>query len=290
MKKTALVAAALVMFLLVFWVGFVLNFPGAALSRAIESRINAVPNLQVRLSPAALGWTGLEIASFQLSVVQPGLPQPLIVLQDVRIPIAWGLLSGLPVRARLGKEGQLDLFIPWEEGELRVGGSGLRLEEIPALTRISPARLRGGVSFSGQMQLSNGVRQGRLTQLPPGSLSARADGVELSNMEIIGARLPVTRLESIQMDLKIGKRLVVEQFAFQGDLQGKVSGFVQPRLKAIKSSPLQLNLAISFRKQWLDKLGPMRQIVTSFLKNGRLEGVVRGTLANPSLRPAGRAK
>jgi hypothetical protein len=173
---------------------------------------------------------------------------------------------------------------------LRVGGSGLRLEEIPALTRISPARLRGGVSFSGQMQLSNGVRQGRLTQLPPGSLSARADGVELSNMEIIGARLPVTRLESIQMDLKIGKRLVVEQFAFQGDLQGKVSGFVQPRLKAIKSSPLQLNLAISFRKQWLDKLGPMRQIVTSFLKNGRLEGVVRGTLANPSLRPAGRAK
>ncbi len=289
MKKTALVSAAVVLFLLVFWGGFVLNFPGAALSRAIENRINTLPNIQVRLSPAVLGWVGLEIDSFQLSVAQPGLPQPLIVLQDVRIPFAWALLSGLPVRARLGKEGQLELFIPWEEGELRVGGSGLRLEEIPALTRMSPVRLRGGVSFSGQMQLSNGIRQGRLTHLPPGSLSARADGVELSNMEIIGSRLPVTRLESIQMDIRIGKRLEVEQIAFQGDLQGKVSGFVQPRLTAIKSSPLRLNLALSFRKEWLDKLGPMRQIVTSFLKNGRLEGVVRGSLANPSLRPAGRA-
>lgn len=289
MKRTALVSAAVGLFLLVFWVGFVLNFPGAALSRAIEYRINTVPSLQVRLSPAALGWAGLEIDSFRLSVAQPGLPQPLIVLQNVRIPIAWALLSGLPVRARLGKEGQLDLFIPWEEGELRVAGAGLRLEEIPALARMGPVRLRGGVSFSGRMQLSNGMRRGRLTQLPPGSLSGRADGVELSNMEIAGARLPVTRLESVRMDLKFGKRLEVEQIVFQGDLQGKVSGFIQPRLTAIKSSPLQLKLAISFRKEWLDKLGPMRQIVTSFLKNGRLEGVVRGSLANPSLRPAGSA-
>lgn len=283
MRKSALIIASALLLILIFWGGFAANFPGEALSRLIAARLNRLPNIEARLSPASLGLISIGVDDLSLNLTRPG--QSLLVLKNVRIPFSWALFSGLPVEARIGSEGELDAFIPWEEGELTVKGTALRIEDIPGFTALAPAKLRGGVSFSGKFQLTPKSRGRSADALPEGKLTARAEAVELANMAVLGAALPVTRLESVDFSVKTGKRIEVEQITLKGDVQGGVTGFIQPRLASLGRSPMQLNVAVSFNQAWMGKLGSMRPLVEGFLKNGRLEAVLRGSLGSPSFKP-----
>lgn len=282
MRKSAIIIASALLLLLIFWGGFAANFPGEALSRLIEARLNRLPNIEARLSPASLGLISIGVDDFSLNLIQPG--RPLLVLKDLRIPFSWALFSGLPVEARLGSDGELDAFIPWEEGEMTVNGKALRLEDIPGFKALAPATLRGAVAFSGKFQLTPNSRGRAANALPEGKLTARAEAVELANLAVLGAVLPVTRLESVDISVKTGKRIEVERITLKGDVQGSVKGFIQPRMASPGRSPMQLNVAVSFNQAWMGRLGPMRPLVEGFLKNGRLEAVLRGTLGSPSFK------
>ena len=284
MKKPALVAAAALLLLLIFWAGFALNFPGEALSRVMAARLNRIPNIEVRLSPATLGMFSLRVDEFRLSLANPGQSLPMLVLKEVRIPFTWALFSGLPVAAGIGKEGRFALFIPWGEGEMTISGTSLRMEDIHGFKALAPASLRGGLSFSGKFRLAPQAQSRRAVKLPEGELTAKAEAVELANLGVMGAVLPVTRLESAELKLKTGKRIDVENFTLRGDVQGGIKGFIQPRLASIGNSPMRLRVTVSFKQTWLRKLGSMRPLVESFLNNGRLEAVVRGSLGKPEFK------
>lgn len=282
MRKPALIVASALLLVLIFWGGFAANFPGEALSRIIAVRLNRLPNVEARLSPASLGLISIVVDDFSLNLTQPG--QTLLVLKDLRIPFSWALFSGLPVEARIGSKGELEAFIPWEEGEMTIEGKALRFEDIPAFTALAPAKLRGDVSFSGKFQLTQKSRGRGANSLPVGKLTARAEAVELANLAVLGAALPVTRLESVEVSVKTGKRIEVEKITLKGDVQGSVKGFIQPRLNSFAGSPMQLDVAISFNQAWMGRLGPMRPLVEGFLKNGRLEAVLGGSVGRPSFK------
>ena len=279
-KPLAILAAALAL-LLIFWAGFVINFPGEALSRVIADRLNRIPNVDVQISPASLGLASVQMEEFRLDVVARGQPQPVLMLKGVRIPFSWALFSGLPVRAGIGQEGQFDLFMPWDEGEMTINGTQLRMEDIPGFSAWAPARLKGGLSFSGQFQIGPETRQGGSKTLPKGVFTAKAEAVRLENLGVMGTTLPLTRFDRAELVLKTGSRIEVEKFALQGDVQGGVTGFIQPRLTQFSSSPMQLKVAVSFKQAWMQKLGVLQPLVAGFLKNGRLEASLRGSVGKP---------
>lgn len=290
MRKPPLVIAAVLLLLLIFWAGLAANFPGEALSRVVSAKLNRLPNFAVRLSPASLGLISIKVDELTVNLTAAGQSTPVLTLKNVRIPFGWALFSGLPVEAEIGEQGEFDLFVPWEQGEMTISGTELRMEEIPGFRALASARVRGGLNFSGKFQLAPGAQKGRSAgQLPQGTFTARAGAVELSNMGIMGTTLPITRLESAQLAVKTGKRIEVEQLTLRGDVQGGLKGYIQPRLSSFTNSPMQLKLTMSFRQSWLQKLGPMRPIVEGFLKNGRLEAVLRGSLGRPAFRRVGGA-
>ncbi len=278
------------LFLLVFWLGLAAHFPGEAFSRLIASRINRNPNLNAVLSPASLGLASLRIGRLSLEAPYADLPKPLFTLREVKISLTWRLAEGLPVTGMIGKSGRLDLFYPWNGGELSVSGSDLRLEEITALAALRPLRLRGGVSFTGSWRIPPSAPGRRSPRIPEGRITGKGEGLVLDNLEVMGARLPRMRLDSVELRLKSGNRIEVERLDFRGDVQGTVTGFIQPRISNPKASALRLKLAVLFRPAWLQRLGAMRVAAESFLKNGRLEGVLSGTLGRPRLQPTGRTR
>ncbi|MCZ6474253.1 MAG: type II secretion system protein GspN [SAR324 cluster bacterium] len=290
MRKLALFLLGVLLFLLVFWLGFMANFPGKALSLLIASRVNKLPGIGVTLAPAELTWTSLTIPRLSLEAHAARLPKPLLTLTDVTIPIGWKLLDGLPAQGTLGKQGRLEVYVPWNGKELSVRALQLRLEEIPALAALQPVKLRGGISFSGSLRFPERGRGGASTRLPEGTITGQGEALQVDNLEIMGAKLPPTRLERVDLRLKSGRRLEVERLEFQGDVQGKITGAVTPRLANPDSSGLQLRIAVSFRKSWLEQLGAMRPVVEAFLRNGRLEAALSGTVGRPRFNIQGGAR
>ena len=286
MRNSAIISAAILLLILIFWAGFAANFPGEALSRVVAARLNRLPNIEARLSPASLGLMSISMDELGINLAQQG--QKLIVLEDVRIPFTWSLFSGLPVEAGIGEAGGLELFIPWEEGELTVNGTELRIEDIPGVAAMKPATLSGNFAFSGKFQITGKSASGRGGGLPEGELTARAQKLQLARFAVMGTTLPPARLESAELTVKTGKRINVEKLALRGDVQGGLEGYILPRPSAFAASPIQLKVTVSFKESWLQKLGALRPLVDGFLKNGRLEADLRGSVGKPSFIPAGR--
>ena len=103
-------------------------------------------------------------------------------------------------------------------------------------------------------------------------------------------RQPRLRLDSAELRPTSPNRNEVQPLDFRGDVQGEITGFIQPRISNPSSSALRLKLAASFRPAWLQRLGSMRVAAESFLNNGRLEGTLSGTLGRPRLQRAGGAR
>ncbi len=286
MRKTGWVLLGGVLVLVVFWVGLIVNFPGAALSRFIESKISALPSLEASLSPATLGWSGINFQTFRLSYKRPGGADPLLTLEDVSVALTWRLVSGLPVSGSLGDQGRLDFFVPWKAGEtFAVSGAELPLEKIPAIAVFTPLRLRGRLTFSGSVAWP-GMTGKRPRAFPAGSLIARGEELEVLQLEVLGIKLPTAKLESLDLEITTGDRIKLDRLEFRGDLQGSVTGTLRPRLSNFGQTSLQLKVAASFRQTWLSRLGALQAVAEGFLKGGRLEGNLRGTIAQPRFQAA----
>lgn len=285
MTKVGWVLLGALLFLLVFWVGLMLNFPGAALSRLIESKIAAHPALSAKLSPATLGWSGVNFQTLRLAYFRPEGRVPLIALNDVSISLTWRLWGGLPVSGSLGEQGRFEFFVPWEAGEtFAVSGAELPLEDIPAISVFAPLEMQGRLTFSAEVEWP-GVTGAKLRKLPAGSLIAKGEALQVRRLEILGAKLPQVKLESLELQITTGERITIDRFEFRGDVQGKLTGTLRPRLDDFSRTALELKLAASFRPEWLRQLGALEPLVQGFLKNGRLEGNVRGTVGQPRFKP-----
>ncbi len=281
--------AGIVLFLLIFWLGLMANFPGEALSRLIEAKAAQTPAIKLSLSPAEMNFFGVSLPSCKVEWRRPNSPVMLLSLKEVYIPISWRLFSGLPMEVAMGEEGLLNLFLAWEGGEVEIEGSGIRLEDIPAWNALAPLRVKGGLEFAGNMKFQPPAKGKFTSGVPSGEINGKAVNLEISNLVVLGNKLPAARLESLDLKVKSGKRIVVERFNFRGDMQGNLTGTIIPRGGRWENSSLQLKIKSSIRQSWLQGLGALQPLVESFLNQGRLDGSLTGTIARPKWRKTNRS-
>lgn len=281
MKKTAFFFGGLILFAAVFWIGLVVNFPGEAMSRLIESRVNSGSGINIAVNPARLTLGGLALDDVRVGWHRGENSLPLVALREVLLPFTPQLLKGLKLEISVAEKGTAGLFFPWGERGFSLEAAELRLEDFRGWSELGPMRMRGLVALEGNFTLPKPSRRRAAPLVPVGTLSVAATNVEISGLEILGGKFPATRFEEVSLKLRSEKRIQVEEASFRGDLQGTVTGSITPRGADGLRSILQLRVAAAVRQSWLQKLGAMRPIVEAFVKNGRLAGNLAGTVGAP---------
>ena len=283
MKKLGLGLLVSALCILVFWWGLLVNFPGEALSRMISAQIERSPVISAKIQPAELRWNRIEFPEISFLWRGVGSSVPLVSLKDLSIPLSWGLLNGVRAAAALGREGRLEIFLPWGEAELTVSGSGLRMEEIPAFRLFRPIQVGGKFAFEGAWKKPNFRAK---LHIPEGVLTGTGENLSVENIEWFGFKFPATRLESVELRIKTGDRIEVEKGTFRGDIQGSIGGFISPQIGAPRRSVLRLEMTAAFRQDWLRQLGNLRQLLEERINAGRLQVSIQGTLERPVFRTA----
>ena len=279
MKRLLPYLGVTLLFAVVFWLGLLYSFPGAAFSGYVEGRLSAETGQSVTLLPASLRWNGLSVPQVRMAGLG-GDARNAIVLKDVRVPLALRLLRGLPVSGELGA-GDLSLFMPWGDGQISFSLQGLQLEALPELPALTGVTLKGRVRVTGQIERRAG-------QMPNGAVSGEVSGLTVQGVDVLSQKLPPVKEDSIRFDLALGQRIEVRSLTFEGDVRGSIEGQVLPNLRRPNQSRLQLVLTAAFRDAWLQGLGEMRPIVESFLDNGQLRAQLEGTIERPLFRTVGR--
>ena len=286
MNNTKKITLGTILFLVVFWLGLLFNFPGGALSRYIESQVNRDGNVEVSLGEASLGLLGLGFPSLSVSINESGSKREILVLEDVSIPFSWRLISGLPVSADHGKEGWIQAFVSWDLSNIEVEGGDLLLQEMKAWKSFAPMTVTGKVDLNGQFSFPAGKALNG--SLPKGSLKANAGNIEIANLDLMGTKLPQAKLELIDLELESGSRIQVKKLVFNGDIKGTVSGTIQPAGNVLNNARLDLQLSAALRHQWVESFPRTFQIILkSMLKDNSITGKVGGTLGNPRWQKSG---
>lgn len=274
MNRLRLVGLACLAGLVLFAGGLAAYFPGDAAARYLARRAELGLGMPVTLSPVGPTWTGL--AADKLEVGTAGGP---LVARNLRAPWSWRWLMGLPLQARIGSAGLVEATWSWN-GSMTLAASGVQLQDLP-MALPAEMRLLGQVRMTAQI---NPVRAGGLRgELPPGRIEVRIEGVEVRNARLAGAALPPLRLDWVDGHAAFGRTVQVEALTFQGDAQGNVSGTIVPNLGRPEDSRLNLNVTLVLQQSWMSQLGDLRTLAEGLLPGGRLDGVVEGTLAAPTL-------
>lgn len=282
MKKALIILAALVLLLVAFWTGLMLNFPGEAASRYVESQINRFPGVRVELAPAELGWTGLRVPSARLVRRGNADAAPLLTLTELRIPITWRLVQGLTGRAAVGETGMLHAFLPWRLGGTAEVDGRVVFGELPVPPVFQPITLQGEVAVEGRFRMDQPVTA--IRQLPDGTLSLHGSGLALSGVAVGSIQVPSTRVSEVDVTATTGRAITVETFTFSGDVQGNVEGSITPNVQRPRLSVLDLRIAMAARDGWLASFGQMRPVVESFFSDGRLVVQLQGSLGRPRVQ------
>lgn len=258
------------------------KFPGHAVSRYVEGRVNRSQGFILALHPAEMRWNQLYIPRAEIRRRDKPKSPPLFVLTDFTVPVTWRLVWGLPARAVLGKKGWVEVFLPWDEGEKAILKGNLLLEEVPLPAIIRPIALKGPFKFSGEFIMSSAARAG--TELPSGTFEGKGTNLSITGVTVGGKILKVTRLSNMELRIHTGKVVRIEKVLVEGDVQGNVTGHITPNLRNPRQSLLGLKINVSFRKAWLAGLGFWRPVVESKMKKGRLTLTLDRTIGSPRLR------
>ena len=277
MNRYAVTAGGVVLFFLAFWLGLKLNFPGEAVTRFVKSRTSQLREVDIRLSPAALGFTGIYFDFVEIRSADATDTPPLLKLNEVKIPFSWRLPMGLVIAGKLGEEGRLSIFIPWWAGGTAEILGFIDIQEISIPPELGPLKLAGSLELTGKFEMKQPL--GVLTEVPDGTIAGTAKGLQVRGVSYSGIELPITNVESATWTMKSGKVVNLEQLVFNGDVQGSIKGLMTPNMKAPLLSSLRLEGQVTPSKVWLEKLGNLRPIVESFVKQGRVAFILEGSLA-----------
>ncbi|HKI98340.1 MAG TPA: type II secretion system protein GspN [bacterium] len=283
MKRLGIIVLVIVVILGAFWLGLMLNFPGASVSHYVERQVNRHEGFDLVLTPAELHWNGLYVARAELRRRDNPAAAPLFTVTDFSIPITWRLIRGLPATGVIGKGGRVDAFLPWAlGGEARLSGR-VDMATVPLPAVLNPIAVGGDLAVQGHFIMDAAAQAG--ASLPDGELRLTGQNVSVSGVKVAGVALPDTRLEAISATLETGRTVNLRQFEFRGDLQGTAQGTITPNLRDPRSSLLALRVTTVFRDTWLAQLGDLRPIVQSFLNRGRVAVSLSGTVGRPQVLP-----
>ena len=264
------------------WAGVIWKFPGDAVSRYVESRVNRSQGFILALHPAEMRWNRLYIPRAEIRRRDKPKSPPLFILTDFTVPITWRLAWGLPVRAVLGKKGRVEAFLPWKEGGKAMLKGELLLEEVALPAVMRPIALKGHFTFSGEFTMNAAARAG--TELPSGTLEGKGTNLTITGVTVGGKILKITRLSNMEIRIHTGKEVRMEKVLVEGDIQGNITGRMTPNLRNPRQTLLGLQINASFRNAWLAGLGQLRPVAESYLKKGRLILTLDGTIGRPRLR------
>lgn len=277
----------MLLFLLGAWLGLLASFPGGALARYLEGRINHDPEFAVSIAPLRLRWNGLRSERVELKERAPGAPKTWLRLTDVRLPISLQWVRGASLGADLGS-GHLRLYFTWAGDELDLEELDAKVEDFTALAGLLPLTLRGRVTGTARLRLPRDPNGLWRREVPEGLVQLRATGMEVADLKVAGASLPPVRLESVELSLRTARgALTIERLVFQGDLQGSITGSIAPNLAQPAASRMNLAVRAEFRQAWINNLGDLRAVAGGFLTGGRLEGTLEGPLTSPTFNRPG---
>lgn len=282
MKRLAVILCVLVVVLLAFWIGLMLNFPGVRASRYVEQRVNQRQGFNLVLAPAELRWFGLYVPSAELRRRDNPAAEPLVTVTDFTVPLSWRLVSGIPMAATVGG-GEVEAYLPWSLGGTATVAGAVDLGTLPVPAVLKPLALAGHVELHGHFLMDAQAQAG--ARLPEGTLAGSGRNLVVSQARIGAITVPPTRLESLDWELETGRTVNVKRFDYRGDLQGNVAGSITPNLRDPRNSLLALRITTALRDEWLAQLGDLRPIVQSFLNRGRVVTTLTGTVGRPNLQP-----
>ena len=286
MKRFVNFLAPAAVFVLAFGWGFALNFPDAAATRAIEASVNTSPVLAIGLEPIRFTLTGLRSDRLVVRRVGGSNDPPLLTLTDVRLPFRPTLFRGASLQAALGSDGRLNGFVAWDGSDITVDELSARLEDLSLPLGTPGMTVKGHVTLSGRLR--PGPRPGNVrAELPDGELHGRVEALEVSGLNVAGTVLPVTHLQDVEIDLRMGRTVQIERIVAHGDLQGTAQGSVVPNLDRIQDSRLSLTVSAALRPGWIQDTGALRPILEGFFPGGRIEGTLGGTAGAPAWSGAG---
>ncbi len=284
MKRFAAIAVAAGLFLLAFGWGFAVNFPSEAVTRSLQAGLNTSPVLSVALDPVRVTLTGLS--SDRLTVREAGSPSgpPLLTLTAVHVPWRPALVRGAPLEATLGTSGHVSGFLAWDGSEVAVDALSGLLQDLPLPLGVPGMALKGRLTLSGRIRATPRPGSTR-AELPEGELTGRLEQVEVTGLNLAGTALPVTRLDTVDVRVKIGRSVQIERFEVRGDLQGTAQGSVTPNLERLPDSRVSLTVSAAVRPGWLQDTGALRPILEGFFPGGRIDGTLGGTAGAPAWSP-----
>lgn len=285
MKRFAAIAVAAGLFVLAFAWGFAVNFPGEAVTRAIQAGINTSPVLTVALDPVRFTLAGLR--SERLTVSETAAPSgpPLLTLTDIRVPLRPALFRGASLQATLGTGGRISGFLAWDGSEVTVDDLSARLEDLPLPLGAPGMAVKGRLALTGRFRAAPRPGSTR-AELPDGELGGRLEQVEVTGLNVAGTALPVTRLDGVDVRVRTGRTVQIERFEARGDLQGSAQGSVTPNLEHIQDSRLNLTVSGALRPAWMQDTGALRPILEGFFPGGRIDGTLGGTVGAPAWTPS----
>ena len=280
MRAIFIAVGLILFFALVYWTGMMVNFPGDAGSRYIESLVNRDRRIVLRMSPLELKWNRLVAERVALDAVVGNSVRPIITFHDAEIPLSFGLFNGLTFRATTAGQGRLEGFWPWGEKDARIDVTALRLAEVPIAQWLYPARIDGELTIRSTLAKSAGVQNA----WPSAQIRGQGQNISLEGIEFMGVNLPATHLEHLGIQLRLGQMIDVEQFSLRGDIQGSIRGTVTPVIQQPERTALNLDVELAFRPEWIDDWGDLAPMLKAYLDQGRLVGTLRGTPARPTFR------
>lgn len=282
MRKFLIGGGIALMVLLIFWIGLMVHFPGEALSTFAERRMGTVLGRPVKLTPATLRGLSVRVARIDVPPL-PGAARGGVTLSDVRLSLLG--LGALPLRARIGETGRLAASWSWLHGGVRFSAADVPLDALANLSPGQAPRVQGLASLQLRLaRLPSGPPQ-HWPRLPDGALSGQLADVTVQGLEAVGQTVPPLSLNRVDFTATLGENIEITQVALSGDIDGQLSGQITPRLAQLGQSRIDLQVRATPKPAWLQRLGALQPMVQGFLRDGRLDAVLQGTLANPSFRP-----
>lgn len=280
MRAIFIAVGLILFFALVYWIGMMVNFPGDAGSRYIESLVNRNRRIVMRMSPLELKWNRFVAERVALDALVGNSVRSIITFHDAEFPLSFGLFNGLTFRATTAGRGRLEGFWPWDESDARVDVTALRLAEVPIVQWLHPARIDGELTIRSTLSKSASAQNG----WPSAQIRGQGKNISIEGVEFMGVNLPATHLEHLGIQLRLGQSIDVEQFSLRGDIQGSIRGTVTPAIQQLEQTALNLDVELAFRPEWIDDWGDLVPILQAYLDQGRLVGTLRGTPARPIFR------
>jgi len=270
--------AGAVLFVVLFMVGFFVNFPRESATESLARRLTR-DGMLVELTPIHPVWFGLGVDEVRISEMTQSGPELVLSLQEVKIPLTWKLWRGLTAEGKVGKEGQLEGVVEWWGGGVEVQFDQVSLEDIPWIARQKPKILRGKLTGMGRI-----VPGGQGAPPKQANWNLTMETLYLEGWEVVGQPVPVTRIDRVEFTGIMEQSIQIQNLALQGDIAGSITGTIQPMWQSPVMSTVNLDVNLAMQYDWMNQLGLARMFLQGYMTGNQLSIAVKGPLMTAEIQ------